>query len=60
MLILESLNYVSVKDWQLKLSGIDIAMDGENEQTELEDSPRSPFGALNPLLLQHNPDGEIH
>lgn len=47
------------QDWQLKLSGIDITGDGETEETDLgNDSPRSPIGAVNPLLLG-NPKGEF-
>lgn len=39
----------------MKLSGIDITMDeGETEETDFDsDSPRSPIGAINLLLLEH-------
>lgn len=51
-------NYFFFKEWQLKLSGIDIVPDGDTEETELDnESPRSPIGAINPLLLQY-PQGK--
>ena len=50
-----------LQDWQLKLSGIDIAteVNGDTtEETDLDsDSPRSPVGAMNPLMLQF-PQGQ--
>lgn len=36
-----------MQEWQLKLSGIDVAAEDDDS-----DPPRSPVGAINPLLLQ--------
>ena len=53
---------VVLQDWQLKLSGIDAAAakNGDTtEETDIDsDSPRSPVGATNPLMLQQCNEGE--
>ncbi len=43
------------QDWQLKLSGIEVSRDPNEEDTDT-DSPRTPIGAINPLLIQ---DGKL-